>query len=75
MKVGEISDASLFPSAKIAVNMVTENPSTAIYANTAITIETNGDIMLVNTSDVSIGTAYNFRVGNTHCISMTYVTA
>ncbi|WP_086350252.1 hypothetical protein [Candidatus Enterococcus clewellii] len=75
MKVGGISDTSLFPSSKIAVNMVTENPSTAIYANTAITIETNGDIMLVNTSDVSIGTAYNFRVGNTHCISMTYITA
>lgn len=74
-KVGEISDSTLFPTARIAVNMVTENPSTAIYANTAITIEKNGDIMLVNTSDVSIGTAYNFRVGNTHCISMTYLTS
>lgn len=74
-KIGEISDTSVLPSIRIAVNMVTENPSTAIYANTAITIETNGDIMLVNTSDVSIGTAYNFRVGNTHCVSMTYLTS
>lgn len=73
-KVGKLSDPELFPRIRMAVNMVTENPKSAIYANTAIIIETNGDIMLVNTSDVSIGSAYNFRVGNTHFIHMTYIT-
>ncbi|MEI5990388.1 hypothetical protein A5881_001881 [Enterococcus termitis] len=73
-KVGKLSDPELFPRIKTAVNMVTENPKSAIYANTAIIVETNGDIMLVNTSDVSIGSAYNFRVGNTHFIHMTYIT-
>lgn len=73
-KIGKIANPELFPKARIAVNMVTENPSTAIYANTAIIIEKNGDIMLVNTSDVGIGSAYNFRVGNTHFINLTYIT-
>ncbi|MBO0441658.1 hypothetical protein [Candidatus Enterococcus ikei] len=73
-KVGKVSDPELFPMSRMAVNMVTENTRSSIYANTAIIIETNGDIMLVNTSDVSIGSAFNFRVGNTHFINMTYVT-
>lgn len=72
-KIGKIANPELFPRARVAVNMVTENPSTAIYANTAIIIEKNGDIILVNTSDVGIGSAYNFRVGNTHFINLTYV--
>lgn len=73
-KIGKLIDPDLFPKTRLAVNMVTENPTTAIYANTAITIEKNGDIMLVNTSDVGIGSAYNFRLGNTHLINLTYVT-
>ncbi|OJG27639.1 hypothetical protein RU98_GL002342 [Enterococcus caccae] len=72
-KIGNIANPELFPRSRMAVNMVTENLSTAIYANTAIIIEKNGDIMLVNTSDVGIGSAYNFRVGNTHFINLTYV--
>ncbi|MCB5954004.1 hypothetical protein [Enterococcus sp. CWB-B31] len=74
-KISEISNPELFPVVRMAVNIVTENLSTVIYANTAVIIETNGEIMLVNTSDVSTGPTYNFRVGNTHFISMTYVTA
>lgn len=71
-KIGTISDPALFPAVRQAVNMVTENPSSAIYANTAVIIEENGDIMIVNTSDVTIGTAFNFRVGNNHFINMAY---
>ncbi|MEI5994033.1 hypothetical protein [Candidatus Enterococcus mansonii] len=73
IKIGKLSDPELFPTSRIAVNMVTESENTAIYANTALIIETNGDLMLVNTSDVSIGSAYNFKVGNVHFINMTYV--
>lgn len=73
--IGKLNDSELFPKFRTAINMVTENASTAIYANTAIIFETNGDIKLVNTSDVSIGSAYNFRDGNKHFINMTYVTA
>lgn len=73
IKIGKLMHADVFPTTRVAINFVTISADMAIYANTAMIIEKNGDIVLSNTSDVTIGSAFNFKVGNQHLLHLSYV--